>query len=207
MSVNEDSGVTVETISRQVQAAVAELCDAAQLPAGSLLVIGCSSSEITGNAIGCAPSPAVGKAVFDAAQAVLAPRGIFLAAQCCEHLNRALVMETAALSRQPLSVQVNARPVATAGGSFATAAYEGFAEPIVVESVQADAGLDIGSTLIGMHLRAIASPVRLHSRIVGETFAVAARTRPKYIGGARTQYDDTLAHTPQCPTKSRGKSE
>ncbi|HHY07337.1 MAG: TIGR01440 family protein [Lawsonella sp.] len=205
--MSDEQTVTVESITQQVQAAVAELCDAAQLPVGSLFVIGCSSSEITGNAIGCAPSPVVGKAVFDAAQSVLAPRGIFLVAQCCEHLNRALVVERAGLVNQPFSEQVNARPVAAAGGSFATAAYEGFQDPVLVETIQADAGLDIGSTLIGMHLRRVASPVRLHNRIIGKTYAVAARCRPKYIGGSRTQYDDTLAHTPKCPSKAHRVSQ
>lgn len=199
-----EPAVTVDSINTQVQAAVAELCDAAQLLAGSLFVIGCSSSEITGSSIGCAPSPAVGKAVFEAAQAVLVPRGIFLVAQCCEHLNRALVVERSGLVRQPCAEQVNARPVPSAGGSFAAAAYEGMQDPVVVETIQADAGLDIGYTLIGMHLRRVASPVRLHNRTIGKTFAVAARCRPKYIGGSRTQYDDALAHTPHCPAKAHG---
>lgn len=193
--------LSMQQIQQQVRDAVTELCDKSELAAGTLLVVGCSSSEITGHEIGADPHPAVGKSVVEALLEVLQPRGIHLVAQCCEHLNRALVVEREAVAGRWWAEEVNARPVPTAGGSFATAAYETFRDPILVESMRADAGLDIGSTLIGMHLRAVAVPVRLAHNRVGEALVTAARTRPKYVGGSRTQYNDALAHTAGCPPK------
>ncbi|WQD13716.1 MAG: TIGR01440 family protein [Lawsonella clevelandensis] len=160
--------LSVQQIQQQVRDAATELCDKSELSAGSLFVVGCSSSEITGHDIGAEPSPVVGQAVVDALVDVLLPRGIHLAAQCCEHLNRALVVEREAMVGRWWAEEVNARPVPTAGGSFATAAYQTFDHPMVVESMRADAGLDIGATLIGMHLRAVAVPVRLTHNQVGK---------------------------------------
>lgn len=193
--------LSVQQIQQQVRDAATELCDKSELSAGSLFVVGCSSSEITGHAIGAEPSPVVGQAVVDALLDVLQPRGIHLVAQCCEHLNRALVVEREAMVGKWWAEEVNARPIPTAGGSFATAAYQTFADPMVVESMRADAGLDIGATFIGMHLRVVAVPVRLVHNQVGAAPVTAARTRPKFIGGARAQYNDALAHTPGCPPK------
>jgi uncharacterized protein (TIGR01440 family) len=114
-----------------------------------------------------------------------------LAAQCCEHLNRAIILEEAAAEKYRLPI-VNAVPQPKAGGSFATAAYRAFEHPVAVESVQAHAGMDIGDTLIGMHLRPVAVPVRLDVKKIGEANLVCARTRPKYIGGERAHYDPEL---------------
>ena len=168
---------------------MAELVSLARLRAGQLVVVGCSTSEAGGSRIGTDSAPAVGEAIFRGIQSVLVPRGIYLAAQCCEHLNRALIVEAAAV---PGAETVNVVPRPKAGGSFATAAYAGFSHPVAVESIRADAGLDIGGTLIGMHLRRVAVPVRLTCDTIGQARLLAARVRPPFIGGARAVYDETL---------------
>ena len=176
----------------QAKLAVTELLSAAGLREGSLLAVGCSSSEIIGSRIGTGSAPEIAEAVFSGIYGVTQERGIFLAAQCCEHLNRSLVVEAAYADAHGLEI-VNAVPQVKAGGSFATAAYKTFGHPVLVEEVRADAGLDIGGTLIGMHLKKVAVPVRLSIDHIGEAILIAARTRPKYVGGARAVYDDRLA--------------
>lgn len=176
-------------IENEVRAALNELLDTAALRPGELVVIGCSSSEILGEKIGKGSSPETGKAVAEAALDVLSQRGLYLAAQCCEHLNRALILEREAAEKFGYEI-VSVRPRPKAGGSFATAVYEAMREPVAVEHVRAAAGLDIGGTLIGMHLRDVAVPVRLSVKHVGEAILLAARTRPKLIGGARAEYPD-----------------
>ncbi len=177
----------MEQIQQQAATAVRELIDAAGLQAGEILVIGCSSSEITGGMIGHASSLEAAEAVYAGVAPILKEKGIFLAAQCCEHLNRALIIERACAERYGLE-EVSVLPQPKAGGSFATTAWNGFDSPMAVEHVKAHAGLDIGGTLIGMHLRDVAVPVRLSVRGIGEAILLAARTRPKFIGGARAQY-------------------
>ncbi len=152
--------ITCEEIRRQAAQAAEELLEAAKLEEGSLFVVGCSSSEITGGKIGKASSLEAAQAVFDGVYPLLQARGVFLAAQCCEHLNRALVLE-AECARKYGYEPVSVRPQPKAGGSFATTAWERFQAPVAVETVRAHAGLDIGGTLIGMHLRPVAVPVRL----------------------------------------------
>ena len=176
-------------IQGAVQAACEALLDAAKLSAGDILVVGCSSSEILGGRIGTYSSPEVGKAVFDGLMEVLTPRGIYLAAQCCEHLNRALIVEHEAV---PNAEIVNVLPQPKAGSSFATAAYESFRHPVALEEIRADAGLDIGGTLIGMHLKKVAVPVRLKQDHIGQAIVLAARVRPKFIGGERAIYNEEL---------------
>lgn len=175
-------------IQNQVQAAVRELLEVANLKKGDVLVIGCSSSEITGAQIGHGSVPAAAEEVFDAVMPLLKEQGIYLAAQCCEHLNRALIIERECAEKYGLD-EVCVVPQPKAGGSFATAAWKGFASPVAVEHVRAHAGLDIGGTLIGMHLRDVAVPVRLSVTRIGEALLLAARTRPKYIGGIRAKYE------------------
>ena len=176
-------------IKSQIKEAVLELCETAGLKKGNILVVGCSSSEVAGSKIGSDSRPEVAQELFDGIMEVLAPRGIFLAAQCCEHLNRAIIIEREAV---PFAEIVNVVPQPKAGGSFATAAYKGFSDPVAVEEIKADAGLDIGSTLIGMHIKKVAVPVRLKLKKIGEAPLTAARTRPKFIGGERAHYDDDL---------------
>lgn len=178
-----------EDIKAQAKAAAEEICEKAKLTKGQILVVGCSSSEVGGKKIGSDSSPEVAKAVFEGIYEVLKPKGIYLAAQCCEHLNRAIITEKAAV---PYADIVNVVPQPKAGGSFATAAYAAFEHPVALEEIRADAGIDIGDTLIGMHLKKVAVPVRLTNNMIGEARVVSARVRPKFIGGERAHYDDEL---------------
>lgn len=179
-----------EDLKTQSYAAAREIiCEAGMKP-GQILVVGCSTSEILGKKIGTNSSPEAAKAVFDGIYSAANEKGIYIAAQCCEHLNRAVITEQAAA---PHSESVNAVPQPKAGGSFATAAYNAFSEPVALEEIKADAGLDIGYTLIGMHLKRVAVPVRLQNNRIGSAVVLAARTRPKFIGGERTHYDDALS--------------
>lgn len=173
--------------------AAAALCDTAKLVRGDIFVVGCSSSEIMGECIGTGSNAQVGQLVFDALCGELHSRGIFLAAQCCEHLNRALIVERAAAAQYSLE-QVNVIPQPKAGGSFATAAYQGFNAPVAVESLRKNAlaGMDIGGTLIGMHLHPVVVPVRLALDHIGQAGLICARTRAKFIGGSRAHYDENL---------------
>lgn len=176
-------------IKLQSEKLALELFEAARLKEGQLVVVGCSSSEIAGHRVGSMSSPEIGRAVFDGLYGVLKGKGIYLAAQCCEHLNRALIVEREAVKD---CEQVNVVPQPKAGGSFATAAYYGFDDPVAVEEIRADAGIDIGNTLIGMHLKKVAVPLRLTVTHIGKAPVNAARTRPKFIGGVRAVYDEKL---------------
>ncbi len=176
-------------IKRQAESVLKELLDLCRLGANSTLVIGCSSSEIIGGVIGKGSSPDAATAVVETIMPILEEKGINLAAQCCEHLNRALIVEKSTAEKLGLEI-VNVRPMPKAGGSFATAVFENMKEPVAVERISADAGLDIGSTLIGMHLKNVAVPLRLETRYIGKAYVTAAYTRPKYIGGCRAQYVD-----------------
>ena len=178
-----------KTLYEQAERVIAEIIEKAGLVSGNILVIGCSTSEIIGERIGTNSAPEVADEVFCAFNDYAKERGIYLAVQCCEHLNRAIVTEREAV---PNAEAVNAIPRPKAGGSMATAAYSAFNYPIVIEEIKADAGIDIGLTLIGMHLKKVAVPVRLENNKIGEALVVAARTRPKFIGGARAEYDEKL---------------
>ena len=184
-----ESQELLEEIRQQAAQAAAELVEAAHLRRGQIVVIGCSSSEVVGRKVGSWSTPEVGQAIFEGLSSVLDPLGIYLAAQCCEHLNRALIVERAAVPNADI---VNVVPQPKAGGSFATAAYHAFHHPVALEEIRADAGLDIGGTLIGMHLKQVAVPVRLTRNHIGQAIVLAARTRPKFIGGERAAYDMTL---------------
>ncbi len=179
----------LDELRQQAAQAAVLLCEKAKLRAGQIVVVGCSTSEICGSRIGSDSRPEVASAVFGAIHQELRARGIYLAAQCCEHLNRAIIIERAAV---PGADIVNVVPQPKAGGSFATAAYHAFSDPVAVESIRADAGLDIGGTLIGMHLKQVAVPLRLGMDHIGSAILLAARTRPKFIGGARAVYDETM---------------
>lgn len=181
----------VEKISAQAGQVLQELIAAAKLTEGDLLVIGCSSSEIIGQRIGKASSIEAAEAVWRGIAPVLRQHKIALAVQCCEHLNRALIMEQADAQRFGYEI-VNVRPQPKAGGSFATTVWSAMEHPVAVEHIRAKAGLDIGGTLIGMHLREVAVPVRLSLSQIGEANILCARTRPKFIGGDRAFYCEEL---------------
>ncbi len=176
-----------ETVKEEITKALSELLKTAKLKPDDLLVVGCSSSEIVGETIGHGSSPETAKALVAVMLPILKEKGIHLAAQCCEHLNRALIVEREVAKKRGYEI-VNVRPMPKAGGSFATAVYEQMTDPVAVEHVRAEAGLDIGSTLIGMHLKSVAVPVRLSVKYIGKAYLTAARTRPKYIGGERAHY-------------------
>ena len=184
-----ESDTILQAIRTDAAAAATQLVVAAKLHRGQIVVIGCSSSEVVGHQVGSWSTPEVGQAIYDGLSSVLDPLGIYMAAQCCEHLNRALIVERDAL---PYAEIVNVVPQPKAGGSFATACYENFRQPVALVDIRADAGLDIGGTLIGMHLKKVAVPVRLEQRTIGDAMVLAARVRPKFIGGERAYYDEKL---------------
>ena len=178
-----------EEITAQARQAAEELLAASGLKKGQILVVGCSSSELVGARIGKGSSLEAAQAAFAGIYPLLREKGIYLAVQCCEHLNRALIVERELAEARGFEI-VNAVPQPHAGGSFAVTAWANFEEPVAVETVVADAGMDIGGTLIGMHLRRVAVPVRLSLDHIGEALLLCARTRPKYIGGSRTVYQE-----------------
>lgn len=179
----------MDEIFHQSYKAVKELIEASRLTSGSILVVGCSTSEVCGSKIGTNSNEDVAASLFGGIYAATNEKGVYLAVQCCEHLNRAIVTERAAV---PFADCVNVVPQKKAGGSLATKAYHSFSQPVVVESIRADAGIDIGGTLIGMHLKQVAVPVRLSVDKIGRANIICARTRPKFIGGERAIYNKDL---------------
>lgn len=179
----------LQQVKEEAANAAKQLVAEARLHKGQIVVVGCSTSEVVGHKVGSWSTPEVGQAIFDGLNSVFAPLGIYIAAQCCEHLNRALIVDYDAV---PGAEVVNVVPQPKAGSSFATAAYNAFSHPVALEEIKADAGLDIGGTLIGMHLKRVAVPVRLAQKHIGDAVLLAARVRPKFIGGERAIYNDEL---------------
>ncbi|MBO7149906.1 MAG: TIGR01440 family protein [Clostridia bacterium] len=175
-------------IKNQCKKATEELILTAKLKKGDILVVGCSTSEVVGSKIGTNSDENTAEQIFDGIYSTAKEHGIFLAVQCCEHLNRAIVVERKALSNFE---EVNVIPQKKAGGSLATVAYQKFESPVVVEYIKADAGMDIGDTFIGMHLKHVAVPVRLSIKEIGSAHLTCARVRPKFIGGIRAIYDES----------------
>ena len=178
-----------KSIYEQTYESIKELCEKAKLKSGNIVVVGCSTSEVVGSVIGTNSNFEVAGEIFRALHDYTMSKGLFLAVQCCEHLNRAIITERKAV---PFAEIVNVVPQPKAGGSLATHAYRSFEDPVAIEEIKADAGLDIGFTLIGMHLKKVAVPLRLESNKIGEATVLAARTRPKFIGGARAVYDEEI---------------
>ena len=179
----------MEEITKQCYKAVSELIEVARLNKGSILIVGCSTSEVCGSRIGTNSNEDVAALLYEGISSAAKEKGVYLAVQCCEHLNRAVVVERAAV---PYVEYVNVVPQKKAGGSLATKAYHSFSDPVVIETIKADAGIDIGGTLIGMHLKQVAVPVRLSIGKIGQANIICARTRPKFIGGERAVYDKDL---------------
>ena len=170
-----------------------EFIEKAKLKKGQLFIVGCSTSEVLGERIGTASSYSVAKALFQGIDRAAKEKEVFLCTQCCEHLNRAVITEReAALAHGFMPYLVNVIPKEKAGGSFSTVAYESFHEPVALERVRADGGIDIGDTFIGMHLKEVAVPLRLSKNTLGEAHLTAARVRPKFVGGSRAVYDESL---------------
>ena len=179
-------------LTAETRAAVEELITVAALRPGQILVVGCSTSEVRGARIGSAGSGDVARAIFQELRQTCLARDIRLAVQCCEHLNRALVVERAVAESHGFEI-VNAIPQLHAGGSFAMTAWANFKDPVLVETIVADAGIDIGGTLIGMHVRPVVVPVRVGVARIGEAALALARSRCPCVGGERTRYDPELA--------------
>lgn len=177
----------IDTIKKEAEEVAEELIETAKLEEGEILVVGCSTSEAAGEKIGTFSNKDLGTAIFEGIYTAAQRHGIYVAAQCCEHLNRALILEKEAAQKYGFEI-VSVVPQPKAGGSFATAAYRGLKNAVAVEYIQAHAGMDIGDTLIGMHLKHVAVPVRISKKKIGEANLVCARTRPKYIGGERAVY-------------------
>ena len=176
-------------IGDEAYRAAKELIEEAKPEENDIFVVGCSTSEVGGAGIGTFSSPDLAEVVFGGIYQATQEAGLFLAAQCCEHLNRALILEKEAALMYGYEI-VSVVPQPKAGGSFATAAYKAFEHPVAVEHIRASLGMDIGDTLIGMHLKDVAVPVRIRTKQIGDGHVVCARTRPKYIGGSRAIYEE-----------------
>ena len=185
----------LEQVRQEAADAARQLAEAARLRRGHIVVVCCSTSEVVGHQVGSWSTPEAANAIFRGLDSVFTPMGVYMAAQCCEHLNRALIVEREAV---PGAEIVNVVPQPKAGSSFATAAYQAFRHLVALEEIRADAGLDIGGTLIGMHLKKVAVPVRLAQNHIGQAMVLAARTRPKFIGGDRAVYDEELKNGYPC---------
>ena len=181
--------MNLESIKQDGYKLTKELIEVSKIKEEQILVVGCSTSEVAGHGIGSYSSPKLAEALFSGIYDAVREERIFLAAQCCEHLNRALIIEEKAAEKYGYEI-VNVVPQPKAGGSFATAAYKAFDKPVAVEHIKAHAGMDIGDTLIGMHLKDVVVPMRLSADKIGEAQVVCARTRAKFIGGIRATYDE-----------------
>lgn len=188
-----ESALDAATISSQVAAIIGELAQLGGLAPGHILVLGTSTSEVIGRRIGTSGTLEAAAAIFAGVAKAREAIGFYPAFQCCEHLNRALVVERELLARYPGLEEVAAIPVPKAGGSMAAYAYRHLREPALVETIAAHAGVDIGGTLIGMHLRRVAVPARPSVRTIGQAPVSMAYTRPKLIGGARAVYTEEAA--------------
>ena len=181
----------LDKIKEEIRIATQSLLEAAKLEEGDIVVVGCSTSEVLGKKVGTFSSLDVGKALFDTIYPILCEKKLYLAVQCCEHLNRSVIVEKKVIKEYGLE-RVNVVPQLHAGGAFAMQAWENFSEPCAVVGVQAAAGIDIGSVLIGMQLRPVAVPVRCEVDTIGQARLTLARTRPRFVGGERAGYEDEL---------------
>lgn len=181
----------MEELIKQAEELAEEFIKEAKLKKGQIAVIGCSTSEICGSKIGTNSKYDIAEIVFKALHKIFDEHGIYMAAQCCEHLNRAIIIERELADKLGLD-EVNVIPQPKAGGSFATAAYKFFNDAVAVEKIRADGGIDIGCTLIGMHLKEVAVPLRLTKKYLGNAPIICARVRPKFVGGSRAIYNEDL---------------
>ncbi len=180
-----------EQITNDIRNIVIDILEQSKLKKGDIFVVGCSTSTVFGENYGSSSSMEAARALFEGIYPELTERGIYIAVQCCEHLNRAIIIPQEAAEKSGLDI-VNVVPQPKAGGSFATIAYEKITRPVAVEHIRADAGMDIGGVMIGMHLREVAVPLNLKNNMIGKAHITAARTRPKFIGGERAQYNAAI---------------
>ncbi|WP_144551655.1 TIGR01440 family protein [Bacillus sp. X1(2014)] len=178
----------IQESDKELEAILTEFKEQADLRPGQLIVVGCSTSEVIGERIGTSGTVEVAEMIFLGLKKLQADTGIDLAFQCCEHLNRALVVERVVAEAKRFD-EVSVVPVRKAGGAMATYAFGALEDAVVVEFVKADAGIDIGNTLIGMHLKHVAVPVRVTQKKIGQAHVTLAKVRPKLIGGARAVYE------------------
>ena len=176
------------TIKQQLDQVLADLQAHSLFARCKMLVIGCSTSEVIGKHIGTSGTTEVAAAIFDMLKEFGEKHQVALAFQCCEHLNRALVIEKKVMSQYQLD-EVTVIPVRSAGGALAEYAYSNMTNAVVVEHITADAGIDIGDTFIGMHLKHVAVPIRSQVKEIGKAHVTLALSRPKLIGGPRACYD------------------
>ncbi|MFC4771536.1 TIGR01440 family protein [Enterococcus hermanniensis] len=176
-----------EVLQKDLTTIVEDVLHAAKLKKGDVFVLGCTTSEIVGGTIGKNSSQEVGQWVIATLKSILDPKGIFLAVQGCEHINRAVVVERDLADRKDWEI-VSVKPALHAGGSCSVAAFEQFTDPVEVEHIVAQAGIDIGDTSIGMHVKYVQVPVRPSIKELGAAHVTALRSRPKYIGGPRATY-------------------
>ena len=171
-----------------IDAAVDALAKAGDIQPGGVIVLGCSTSEVAGARIGKGSVPELGDVIAEAMLTACAARGLNAAFQCCEHLNRAIVMEQRVLDERRLT-QVRAIPQPKAGGSVPAAAWKRLNHPALAMNIQAEAAIDIGDTLVGMHIRPVAVPMRIEYGKVSHANLVMAYSRLPYIGGSRAVYE------------------
>ena len=179
--------MNIDIIQQQTISIVNQLLKVSILSTNQIFIIGCSTSRVSGYKIGNHSSEQVAECIFETTYPILKHKGIYLAIQCCEHLNRAVVLEGMAAKQYGFE-QVNVIPKKNAGGALATYAYEHMPEAVIVEAIKADAGMDIGGTMIGMHLKPVVVPIHFEENKIGQATVICARTRPKYIGGMRASY-------------------
>jgi uncharacterized protein (TIGR01440 family) len=177
----------LKLVAGQIKTLLNELNDHVNFTSDHVLVIGCSTSEVSGQRIGTSGTIEVAEVLFNEIKAFQDETGVQLAFQCCEHLNRAIVVQRKTAKSLQLD-EVTVIPVRTAGGALASYAFRHLDDAVIVEHIKADAGIDIGDTLIGMHLKHVAVPLRTSIKQVGQAHITAAKTRPKLIGGARAVY-------------------
>lgn len=178
----------IAQLKEELHKILKDFSDRVPMKKGQVFVVGCSTSEVMGERIGTSGTIEVAAMIFDELKGWADALGVSLAFQCCEHLNRALVLEREVAERKGLD-EVTVVPVRKAGGAMATQAYHSFTDPVMVEHIKADAGIDIGDTFIGMHLKHVAVPIRVSQKSLGEAHITLAKTRPKLIGGTRAVYE------------------
>lgn len=179
--------MNVEQLARETQAITRDILEKSAIVTGQVFVLGLSSSEVAGGLIGKNSNAEIGRIIVQAVLEETKKRGLYLAVQGCEHVNRALVVEKEYAERKDLEI-VNVLPSLHAGGSGQVAAFELMSDPVEVEEIVAHAGLDIGDTAIGMHVKRVQVPLVPFQRELGGAHVTALASRPKLIGGARAHY-------------------